>query len=262
MKNIIAVNIANATITAGGESPDYLFSEGLIDSRLSRVGRTLSDSAQWIKFAFATAVDVDTIGIFGNNFTSGATVKIQGNATDVWTSPSIDQALTYTKDNRKSTELGRDVGIWSYQYSSTQSYKYWRLYVDDGSNPDGYIEVGFMFLDEATTFPGMSVNQVFKRNTTSKTAFSESGQAYGLKRLQYDSASFNYPAVTESDKEIVDTFFDVVDIVTPYMMLVWEESLDTQKPMYVVNTSLPEWPRVEQTSGVMWTTSHEIRESF
>ena len=60
----------------------------------------------------------------------------------------------------------------------------------------------------------------------------------------------------------MDTFFDKVDIVTPYMMLVWEESLSKQKPMYVVNTSLPEWPRVEQTSGVMWTTSHEIRESF
>ncbi|MCP3682363.1 MAG: hypothetical protein GY861_06695, partial [bacterium] len=165
MINIIEENVVNATITASSENPDYLFSTALIDNRLSRVGQTLNDGSQWVKFVYSGAVDVDTVAVLGNNFTSSATVKIQANATDVWTSPTVDQSLTYTKDNRRSTELGRDVGVWSYQFSTTQSYRYWRLTVDDGSNLDTYIEIGFVFMDENTTFPAMAVNQIFKRNS-------------------------------------------------------------------------------------------------
>ena len=262
MRNIIAENIVNATITASSETPSYEFSDALIDSRLSRVGRTLDDAAEWILFSFVSSVDVDTVCIFGGNMQSGATVKIQANATDSWTSPSVDQALTYTKDNRLSRLKGRDVGTWSYTFSSTQSYQYWRLYVDDSTNPDEYIEIGFMFMDENVDFPGMNVNQVFTRNTTSEVDFSPSGQAYGIQRTQYNTASFSYPNATETQKTNLDIFFNKTDIVTPYCMIVWENNLDVQRPLYVVNTSLPEWQRVEQTGGVVWRFNMAIREVF
>lgn len=262
MRNIISTNIFNATITALSEDPNLSFSDGLIDRTLSRVGRTASDITQWIKFSYSAAVDCDTVMVFGNNFTSGATVKIQANASDSWGSPSVDQALTYIKDERKSLLLGRDVGTWYYQFSSTQSYQYWRLYVDDSSNPDGYIEVGFMFMDENTDFPGMSVNQVFMRETTSDAEFSKSMQVYGVKRTQYHGASFNFPYVTEAQKSTLDIFFNKTDIVNPYCMLVWESDLDVQRPLYVVNKNLPEWKRVETFSGLMWTFNLEIQEVF
>lgn len=264
MKNTIAKNVANATITSLTENPIYPFDDALNDSRLSRVGRTVGVEYHWIKFSYTSTgiIDVDTIGIFGNNFTSDATVKIQANATDVWTSPSIDQALTYSKDDKKSLDLGRDVGVWSYEFSSTQSYQYWRIYIDDSTNPDGYLQMGFVFLDESVTFPAMSINQRFKMDTNSSAYFSTSGQAYGLKRLKYQTISFNYPEVTESEKTTLDAFFHTVDVVVPYMMRVWENSLDVEPPRYVVNVSLPEYPRVEQSGGVLWAVNHEVREVF
>ena len=262
MIGIISNNIDNATITSSGENPYYLFSEGLIDTRLSRVGRTVGINNQWIKLAYAEAVDVDIVGIFGNNFTKDATVKIQANATDSWGAPTVEETMVYTKNGFKSNELGIDVGEWTYQFSSTQSYKYWRIFVDDPTNLDGYIKIGFVFMDEKTVFPGMAVNQVFKRNTTSETAFSVSGQAYGLKRLQYNEAAFTFPVVTETEKSTIDTFFDTVDTTTPFMLLVWEDSLDVQRPLYVVNTTLPEWKRSETIAGITWTFNHSIQEVF
>ena len=262
MRNIIAENIFDATITASSENPNLTFSDALTDRTLARVGRTASVSAQWVKLSFSSAVDVDTVAIFGNNFTSGATVKIQGNATDSWGSPSIDQALTFTKDGRKSNNLGRDVGVWTHQFSSTESYQYWRIYVDDSSNTDGYLDIGFLFLDENYDFPGMSVNQIFKRETTSEPAFTTSQQIIGLKRTQYNGASFNFPLVTEAEKTTIDTFFNKSDIVIPFCMFVWEDSLSIQRPLYVVNTKLPEWKRVEMASEVLWTFSQEIVEVF
>ena len=260
MKNIIAANVANATVTASSESPDYLFSTALIDSRLSRTGRTLSDDSQWVLFTFAAAVDVDIVGIFGNNFTSAATVKIQANATDSWGSPSIDVEMTYTKNPYKTIDKGRDVGEWTHQFSSTESYKYWRISVNDAANPDTYIEMGFVFLDEAITFPGMAVNHVIKMNTTSEASFSDSGQAYGLKRVKYNSLAISYPAETNAQRKTVENFFYEVDVVTPYMMLLWESNLDTQRPLYMINTGLPEFQRAENATGVIWSSSHEVRE--
>jgi hypothetical protein len=262
MRNIIAENIFNATITASSENPYSTFTDGLIDRTLNRTGRTIATSTQWIKFSYSAIIDVDTIAVFGNNITSGATVKIQANATDSWGSPSIDQALTFTKDYRASNLLGRDVGTWTYQFSSTESYQYWRLYIDDPSNTDGYIELGFVFMDENVDFPGMSVNQVFKRMTTSDPEFTTSQQVFALKRIQYNGANFNFPFVTETQKTTLDTFFDKTDIVFPYCMLVWESSLDIQRPLYVVNTTLPEWKRIETISGLMWSTTLEIIEVF
>jgi len=262
MRNIIASNVTNSTITASSEDPDITFEDGLKNSSLEKVGRTISDSAQWIKFTYTAAIDCDTVVVFGNNITSGATVKIQAATTDAWASPAINQDLTFTKDFRRSNIEGRDVGTWSYQFSTTESYRYWRLYVDDSSNPDAYIEIGYVFMDENTDFPGMSVNQVIARDTTSDAEFSESGQVFGIKRTQYNEVSFNFPSVTDTQRKAVDIFFDKTDIVTPYCMLVWEDDLDIQRPLYVVNKNLPEWKRVETISGLMWMFSLEIREVF
>jgi len=260
MKVIRAVNIENSTISVSSENPLYDFDTALNDSRLSRYGKTVDVNDEWIKFTYAAAIDVDVVGIFENNFMPGATVKIQANATDVWISPSIDQALTYTKDDKASIDLGRDVGIWSYQFSSTESYKYWRLSVDDPTNPDGYIKIGFIFTDESLDMPGMSVNQTFPIVSNSTVMFSTSGQAYGLKKLQINTASFNFPVITTAQKKEMEVFYYNTDLINPYMILVWENSLDVQRPLYAVTTKLPEFYRVEVSGGVAWTCSKEIRE--
>jgi hypothetical protein len=263
MINIVSENIENATITVSGEDPNYTFETALNDTRLSRVGRTVSDTAQWILFSFSAAVSVDVVGIFANNFTSGATVKIQANVTDSWGAPSIDQSLTYTKDNDKSLDFGRDVGVWSHQFSSTESYQYWRIYLDDSSNPDSYLEMGYVFLDEKYDFPGMSVNQIFTKGTTSQTSFSESGQAYGYKKLQFNGFAFSLPSLTDAQKVLISEFYRKVDITTPYMLIPWENSLDVQRPIYAINVSTPEFQRIEGASnGVMWRFNMEIREVY
>ena len=262
MKLICSENIENATITSDNENPLYPFSTALKDSRLSRYGRTSSESDTIIKFVYENAIDVDVVGLFGSNFTSDATVKIQANATDVWTSPSLDQELVYTKDNKASIDAGTDIGIWSYQFSSTESYKFWRISISDMGNIDGFFKVGYVFMDEGLVMPGMSVNQVFKIATNSKPTFSTSGQAYGLKRLQFNGASFNFPSVEDSEKKDIEKFYYKTDIITPYMMLVWENDLDIQKPLYVVNIKMPEFTRVEMQSGLAWTFDAEIREVY
>lgn len=240
--------VKTATIAASSENENYLFSTALNDSRLSRYARTIDDSAEWIKFSFGSAVAADYILIQNHNFTSGATVKIQANATDVWTSPSFD--LTLTVDD-----------IICAKFSAQQTYQYWRIYIDDSSNPDTYLQISKIFLGTYLDMPGMNLDQSIFRKSTATARKSNSGQLYGEKRLKYKTATITFSDVTNTKKIEIDTFFDYVDIVNPFWLLIWEDDLDIEPPLYASLTKDIEWSRmIYQT--LLWQFSLSVEECF
>lgn len=127
-----------ATITSSTEVGD-LVDDNVVDDDVGKVWRSDTDGgagAEWIKFDMGSAVQMDTLGIFGHNLTSGATVTLQANATDSWGSPTLDETLTLATD--------ADSVVFPKLVDSTfdQTLRYWRLTFVDASNPDSYIELG------------------------------------------------------------------------------------------------------------------------
>lgn len=121
--------LKDATLTANSAVVNYPVTN-ILDSRLSRIFRTSSSTTAEIVFDAGSAVTVDSVCIAAHNITSSVTtLKFQGNASDVWTSPSIDETLTWDADIITKDFTGG-------------SYRYWRIQVIDGTNPDGYIEIG------------------------------------------------------------------------------------------------------------------------
>lgn len=102
------------------------------------------DGPTWIKADLGSARQVLACFVMDHNFSSGATITLQANTADDWNSPAYEQSLTY---NQAKIGLFLD-----------QTYRYWRLAVEDGSNPDGYLEVGEFFLgqglDSGLLLPG------------------------------------------------------------------------------------------------------------
>ena len=70
------------TITPLTEDPNYLFEDAWQDTRLTRYARTVDDDDQTFIIDLGAARAVDYCAILGHNFTSGATIKIQGNASN------------------------------------------------------------------------------------------------------------------------------------------------------------------------------------
>lgn len=105
----------------------------------SRVWRTTGDTSEWIMFDMGAATAVRAFALIGHNLTSGAVVHVQANATDVWTAPSVDIAIAY----HSATLV--------YLWSTDQSFRYWRITLADSSNPDGFIDVGRIYLGPTTT---------------------------------------------------------------------------------------------------------------
>lgn len=249
MKFLYNNNVTAATITSLTEDPFYGWDTALNDPRLTRYGRTLGVDDQWILFTNAAAVDVDYVYISDSNITSGATVKIQGNATDVWTSPTVDQALTYDSTH----------DYWIYNFSTTQSYKYWRIFVDDPTNTDGYIQIGNIFIGDELAMPGMNPDTIIPYTSNAQVTKAIGGQLYGDRRVRLKGGKVTYPIIEQTQKVDIETMFDYVDLVTPFLVLFWEDSLDVEPPLYCTLTKSLEWSK-NPHSGTSWTLGLDFEE--
>lgn len=241
--------IENATISVLTENPDYPFNTALKDSRLSRYGRTLDISDQTIVFDLGAAYDVSYIVIFGHNITSSATVKIQANSSDSWTTPPVDETITVA-----------DVMI--YHFSTDETYRYWRLYIDDDSNTDGYIQIAKVFIGDYLQLPYMSKSKDVTTTSNSTSSDSESGQSYMNIGLDYKAETITFPFVSDAQYTNTDAAFRLLHKFKPFIMLVWENDLTFQAPLYVKHTADLAWKQIDTYAGRNWSLSFSFRETF
>jgi len=240
--------VFDATISALTENPDYTFNTALNDTRLSRVGRSVDDAAQTFTFDLGSAKAVDYFFILEHNISDSATITIQGNATDVWTSPSVSETVNYNAD------------YLYYAFSSSETYRYWRFYVSD-DNSDEYIEFSYAFIGDKLEAPGMSQAKVFNRKTNTSAQKSTSGQLYADRRLPFKGKQITFPVATESECTAVDNFWDEVEIARPFILLVWENDLDIEPPLYCNLTKELEWGQLDN-QGLLWTLPLEFEQCF
>jgi hypothetical protein len=113
--------------SSGAESTGYT-TANLYDNNPARAFKLNAASGN-VVFDFGGAVNVDIFSIIHHNLDAGLDVKIQGNATDSWGTPSLSQSITipaYEKD-------GFPVNPFIDLSALSNSFRYWRLLVN-GTN--------------------------------------------------------------------------------------------------------------------------------
>jgi hypothetical protein len=159
--------------------------------------------------------------ILDHNFTSGVTIRHQANASDAWTSPTVDDTIT-----------NQNPIIEYFDYT----YRYHRLVILDAENTDGYVECSELYLGtylELTvqTAWGSSFhhnytgqNQTTALNDTKQMVFARQ-RAFPLSFPRYigntdvDSLLTMQQALIDLDTELANPFFfhymkDVDDFLT------------------------------------------------
>jgi hypothetical protein len=260
-KNHVLLDATN--INPLTENPLYPFNTGLKDTRLSRSARTTDDSAQTIVFDFGSAKDVDYVALIDTNFQSGATVTIEANATDAWGAPSLGPtALTrYAGDSytRPSGDTVSKYDVW--MVAASGSYRYWRISINDATNPDTHLDMGACFIGEYLQMPGMDAGQAIPLKSNSIASRSFTGQTQGDRRLKYKSANISFPTITQTEKDDIDDFFLFSDLTTPFILLIWEDDLTVEKPIYATLTKDLDWKK-HPLNGLLWTLSLDFTETF
>jgi hypothetical protein len=122
-------NVAgSATITASADDAAYP-AANLADLIASKPAKLTGTSGNWV-FAFSAPQRVDLVALIHHNLTAGLDVKIQGNATNAWTSPTFSQAITipaYQEDGFPVCPFLDLTGLSGY---STSGFQYWRLLIN------------------------------------------------------------------------------------------------------------------------------------
>lgn len=214
----------DSILTPNSENVNYP-ATNILDSRLSRHFRTVAaTTTATIVFDAGSAVTVDSISIANHNISSGvSTFKIQGNATDAWGAPSVDEDLT------------RVAGIITKSFTGG-SYRYWRLHIIDAGNTDTYIKLGRVYLADSYTTP--DVGRLVGPSTIDHSVKSKSivGGSYGDLRYQNLVISGKYPKVTPTQRNELNEQNEYNTYTTPFFITYDETQVDFGT-MYVTRNS-------------------------
>lgn len=184
-----------ATVASSSETGD-LVDNNVADNRIGKVWRSTGVASEYLKFSLSGAAQFTCFGVFAANFTAAATVTLEANATDVWTSPSYSQALTIATDSDGNV-LPRIVLFLD------QTYRYWRLTMADPTNTAGYLQIGrviagLYYEPPRNVSDGFAVETIDPSEGTARPG----SLAVFRRHMLYRRASvdFSYATQTQADK--------------------------------------------------------------
>lgn len=240
----------NATRTACKELG---FTNADVVSALSQVStNAVYCSREYIVADLTTASAVSACYLIDENLTSSAVVKVQGSATTLDatgadTSPTVNQTLS---------------GDPLLKFFATQTYRYWRILIDDCGNSLGYVSVGVPFIGAYDDFTdGYAVGFSAGRNELSTREMADRGahfvnekpgaQLRDLALLMLSDAEYDDLKLVISNCPPGKNFIVSLDPVS-----------DPDNTLYMYLDGRVSVVHVPLASGDSWTASLPLREAL
>ena len=199
--------------------------ENTQDSRLAKVWRTATPSAANIKIdaGLGQLITCNSAAIIAHNFSSSATLAIQAATAPTWT-VAFNTALTF----REGTIV---------KYFDSQSFRCWLFSFSDNSNPDGYYEVGRLFLGAYLQVDPSSLVEFPEEHVrTDNQKFSRSNQLYADEGIGYKQLRYKFEAASASAKTLMEALWDGVGKHTPFLLMNYDETFTVIEPLYCAIT--------------------------
>ncbi|HXK36584.1 MAG TPA: discoidin domain-containing protein [Candidatus Paceibacterota bacterium] len=184
---------------------------------LSRAWRTSALAAQWIIFdaGAGNTISFDTAAIVGHNLTAAAVVKVQSDDTPTWAPPGgVDK-------NADPTQPLMVVDV----APLPTARRYVRVYIDDPTNPAGYISIGRIML--GIRFEGETIDRGFKIAIEDSTVLSASlsGQIFADLGVQQRVYSMSLGTMKNATKQKLIVIVQTAGQYDPVVVIPSESSI-------------------------------------
>lgn len=239
--------IDSYTPSASGENANYP-STNILDQRISRKWRTTTVSTSWYKIDTSTGESPAVAMVFGDNLSTGATVRIQSSTNDFSTTHK-------TYDMIRISRCG-----WFKKFTSTSADRYWRFYFKDTACSDTYIEVGRLWLGGVSMLPGIDMSFPEGWVDLTESQMSISGQRYTDRGDLLRRYTVNIPYMTSTQKTTLDNIIDDVRMSKTFLTIIDSASSTPTnvKPLYGSITSQIKYTHI---FGNRWKASFELMEA-
>lgn len=182
-----------------------------------------------IVFDMRTTEELDSVVLMwpkedGIKLSNSAVVKIEANATDNWSSPSVSQTLT----------INNDFSLASHYFSTSQTYRYWSITIEDSTNPYLYVELGVCFIGKALAIqePENGFNfDIMDRSSVSRTSY---GNEYIDEYPKYAILKFEYKYMQYEDVKALELVYQQVGRNKPIFVTLDHTDILFDKDNYAI----------------------------
>jgi hypothetical protein len=201
------------------------------DPHLATRWRTSSPASQYITLDNTSGEDVNFIAIAGHNLSNSATILFQANDTDSWGAPSVSETLTWN--------VGHIIKM-----ISKISYNYYRFSIDDSTNPDGYIEIGRLWIGEYLQInPSSFINFSIQNDRNDVVTETEMGGVYGSLGNNFRVFDYSFPPSPFTLIDDLREMLDEVGTVKPVFLMNYDTDRNYIEPCYarITDPLTEEW---------------------
>lgn len=220
----------SATVTALNTASG--FSAANVQTRLlKQTYRSTGLSNQWLKFDLGAATAVSLFTFFANNFTTGATVKLYGHASNLGNLESDWSVASY---KATITDFDQHAGY----VSLSQTLRWWLFTVTDASNGDGYIELGRV-VGGTSVSPTENFSEDIEENLIdpSEQLWSTGGHVYSTERERYKEFVFSFRDISSANQDTLRALWNTVYKTEPFVIAFDPTSEPVELTRYGVLTS-------------------------
>jgi len=202
-------------------------------------------SRAWVVFDLLAAVSIASAFLDAHNLSAGGVARLQGNATDAWTAPSLDQVLAVAGDKRLA-------------YFAAVAHRYLRLVVDDRANDDAFTSIGILragpYLEPARA---QSYGEPQGRIGPTELVRAVQGAGYQVRRQQGGRWSILQETLDEAER---DAFAALGDEVRLGGVLMWTRSLADLADTHYVRLLNHVTPERRPDAPDYWRLALELEE--
>lgn len=234
------LTVSGVTISSSSEAA------GHVDDNLAHPARwkdwrsATGTSDQWWKADLGANKNFQLLAVMNAKLHTGGTLKAQANASDVWTSPTVDHTLTIPSVNYTAV-----LADW---LSSVQNLRWIRFYFTNTGAVNEYAQIGAVFAGtylepSRSVSPSLSVRRV----DPSVHRYATGGQRSSLVRSKFHEVSGTFPLQTVSARQDQRALYETVGATTPIIF-----ALDPNDPSLIFYGTLQQTLTAEHTGPDLW----------
>lgn len=181
-----------------------------------------------VLFDLKTTEEIDSVVLLWGKdqyrLSGTAELRIQASATANFTTPAIDQGLTFNNDFE----------IASHYFSTPQPFRYWRILIKDSANPTGYVNIGVVILgmQESVGDPGNGFS--FTQSDNSNITRNEFGQEYADTYPITSQLALDFSVMEYATAEKFILLYQRVGIRTPVFVAIDPEGAAFDKDCFSI----------------------------
>ena len=225
MRLITTNLVMSSTVTVS--SQDIYFPITNLKNQLrSKRFRTTSKTDQWIVNDLGSAKPVDSVIVLlpkEGTISSTQVIKIQANATNVWTTPSLDITMTVSEYRQAS-----------HYFASDETYRYWRLSITDPSATTNYVEISKLVIGKAEVIQCAQNGFKINYDDYTKNQSNEFGTVYSDIFPTIKTFSLNYNVLTYEEIVQLEDIFIRLGSHNPIFVVLDETDVTFDKDRYSI----------------------------